>query len=123
MFYVFPRNISAMGDVSRSVGPEEMLPLHQAVAAGDLSLVRRLLASGEDINGKDEGLFNATPLMMAAGVGHVEAAELLLQEGANQGLVNYSGSTAVMFAAFLGNPQVCGYNGLEWLFHEDTIAG
>ena len=99
-----------MAEVSRSVSPDRFCHLHQAVAAGDTALVGVLLSSGEDVNKADDGLFNATPLMVAAGVGNVDMVELLLQHGANQTLVNGRGVNAVMFAAFLGKPQV------KWFF-------
>lgn len=70
-------------DEKLSKGEEiELLPIHRASALGAKSEVERLLASGDDIECRDEAL-GATPLFWAVLRGRREVAEWLLDHGAD----------------------------------------
>jgi ankyrin repeat protein len=67
--------------------PEDVQPmsfLHKAVAAGDISGVKRFIATGVNINSlsSDTGSSTKTPLHEAAIAGYKEIAEILLNSGA-----------------------------------------
>jgi ankyrin repeat protein len=49
---------------------------------GDVATVRRLVASGENVNQRDES--GRTALHWAANMGHAEAVEVLVQLGADK---------------------------------------
>lgn len=82
-------------------------PLHRAARLGDHDEIRRLIASGQDINAVfnmqlDSGAWdsNATPLMVAAGSGDgasIDTVLLLLELGADPKPV-LNGSSAATFA-------------------------
>ncbi len=74
-------------------GPS-MSPLHQAVIEGNLSAIREAAAKGRDLNlrydEKPRGLegnyarrIGVTPLMLAAGMGRLDAVQLLVEGGAD----------------------------------------
>lgn len=54
-------------------------PLHEAVGAGDVDQVQRLIDDGEDFNETDQR--GNTPLHVAAKMGNSEIAELLIERG------------------------------------------
>jgi uncharacterized protein len=56
-------------------------PLHDAAKTGDIDAVKRLLAQGIDVNGRDEN--QATALHWAAYSGHADIARLLIAKGAD----------------------------------------
>jgi len=61
---------------------EDSGPLHSAAAAGDTAAIKTLLESGSFPGGNHSELPNGpTPLFMAAGGCHAEAAQLLLSTG------------------------------------------
>ena len=55
-----------------------MSPLWKLCEFGNLAEVREALASGEDVNSKDEN--NRTGLMLAVSGGHNNVVELLLDQ-------------------------------------------
>jgi uncharacterized protein len=55
--------------------------LHDAARSGDIAEVKRLLATGGDINERDGN--DATPLHWAAYAGHTLLARLLIERGAD----------------------------------------
>lgn len=71
--------------------------LHRAVHFGDLAAVKRALRNGmhPDVRGKEE----KTPLMVAAGRGHLELVEYLLESGARVNARNQFKQFALMHAA------------------------
>ncbi|HRC85604.1 MAG TPA: ankyrin repeat domain-containing protein [Thermoanaerobaculia bacterium] len=84
--------------------PMRVQPLHSAVAAGNLPVVRRLLAAGADPNGRQQVGF--TPLMGAAAGGHREILELLLAHGADKAAVADNGKTARDLALDRGHGEL-----------------
>ncbi|XP_070275476.1 ankyrin repeat domain-containing protein 66 isoform X2 [Myotis yumanensis] len=85
----------------------DMTKLHQAVAAGDYTLVRKILKKGLcDPNYKDVDWNDRTPLHWAAIKGHMEVMKLLIQCGASPCLVTDVGWTPAHFAAESGHLPV-----------------
>lgn len=71
--------------------------LHYASRKGDLSAIVQLMKMGFPIDSLNED--GCSPLMVAAKEGHADACKLLLlQGGANYGLVNHQGETALSMA-------------------------
>jgi ankyrin repeat protein len=68
--------------------------LHDAAISGNLELIGLLLDRGCAIDAVDAES-GATPLMLAASLGHTEAVALLLRRGANPALKDKSGRTAL----------------------------
>ena len=66
-------------------------PLHEAAAAGNLPLVKRLLELGADINEPGDilssGGMGKTPLHWAVECNHPEVCQFLLQSGANPNVI------------------------------------
>ena len=82
-------------------GPESLL---EAVAVGDLNVVRTTLARGASPDTRDE--LGRTPLMLAADRGDRDVAEALLDHGAAIDARTLSGDTALMVAASRGRVDV-----------------
>jgi cytohesin len=61
--------------------------IHFAALGGDIEVVKEFLAAGADVNEdvwvEYPGWMNTTPLLLAAGNGHKEIAELLIAKGAD----------------------------------------
>ena len=79
-------------------------PLHKFARAGDLYKIRETVATGADVNAKDE--FGATPLDYAIAEKHPDAAELLLELDADVSIQDNDGSTALQWAIEHGLPVV-----------------
>jgi ankyrin repeat protein len=71
--------------------------LAAAAAQGELATVRKLLAQGLPVDGKEEN--GATALMRAAAEGRREIVALLLDHGASLRARDEEGWTALMYAA------------------------
>ena len=69
---------------------------YTTIRANDLAGLGAMLASGADVNTKDDK--GITPLMYAAWVGSPAAMKLLLDKGADPNLTNSNGSTALMLS-------------------------
>jgi len=81
-----------------------MTALMQAVKANQLDTVAQLLAGGANVNQADGG--GDWPVIMAAYLGHTAVLELLLQAGADLGVLD-SGmkATALHAAAYAGRTE------------------
>lgn len=86
--------------------PKPELPrLHQAVISGDISLVKRLLSAGADVNQLDTRMGNS-PLHIAAQTDHTQILALLIREGAFINLqAPRSGFTPLMIATWYSKPD------------------
>ena len=63
------------------------LSIFNAADQGNIEAVKKHLADGADVNGKDPGGY--TPLHWAAWGGHTEVAELLIAKGAEVNAMGY----------------------------------
>lgn len=70
-------------------------PFCSAIAQGDLEMVQKLIALGEDVNRKSNG---KTPLQYAARYNRLDIASLLLEKGAKLGAKCDKGFTALKYA-------------------------
>ncbi|XP_023589876.1 ankyrin repeat domain-containing protein 66 [Trichechus manatus latirostris] len=85
----------------------EKTKIHQAVAAGDYNLVKKILKKGLcDPNYKDVDWNDRTPLHWAAIKGQKEVMHLLIEHGARPCLVTDVGWTPAHFAAESGHLNV-----------------
>jgi ankyrin repeat protein len=75
-------------------------PLHYAASGPEPKVVALLLDKGAAIEALSPN--RTTPLMMAAGYGAIDAADLLIQRGANANARNDAGMTAADFARRAG---------------------
>ncbi|MDE0683896.1 MAG: ankyrin repeat domain-containing protein, partial [Candidatus Poribacteria bacterium] len=73
-----------------------------AARDGDLEAIKQHIAEGADVNALH---FEMPPLTWAAMMGQTDAAELLLQQGADINGRNRDGNTALHLAAFLGRAE------------------
>ena len=73
-----------------------------AARMGDLEAIKQHIAEGADVNALH---FEMPPLTWAAVMGQTEAAELLLQHGANVNGRNRDDNTALHLAMFLGRAE------------------
>lgn len=64
-------------------GDRESTEIFDACRSGDVSLVRKLLNNGMNVNITDTSGRKSTPLHFAAGYGRREVVELLLEHGAD----------------------------------------
>lgn len=73
--------------------------LMTAVGRGDLSLTQRLLDMGVNVNAQENG---STPLIEAAQHGYSDLVQLLLENGADPGMRNTDGRTALEMSLLKG---------------------
>jgi len=79
--------------------------LHKAVAANDVTKVKKILNKGVDIDVKDK--LGRTPLHYAAIKGYVEVANLLLDNGANINATDRLQKwTPLFYAVFMEQPEM-----------------
>ncbi|OWQ47882.1 hypothetical protein CDL60_04610 [Roseateles noduli] len=90
----------AAGADAQAVDPEvrQMTVLHRATDSGELEVARVLLDKGAAVDPRDTD--GATPLWLAAGVGKVDMAELLIAHGADAKVVAKDGASAMARARY-----------------------
>lgn len=76
-----------------------------AAATNDTEAIRQYIDSGADIDAREQ-MGGSSALIVASLVGNVEAAELLLENGADPNLQNNDASTALHTAAFFCNQEI-----------------
>ncbi len=94
-----PFVISEDGDFMKSFLKLIENTLVDAARTGDLEAIKQHIADGADVNALH---FEMSPLTWAAMMGQTEAAELLLQHGADINGRNRDDNTALHLAVFLG---------------------
>ncbi len=83
-------------DPNEAAGNNNWTPLLHAIHTRQIGSVAALLDGGADINRvSGDGI---TPLMMAAGYGYTDIVELLLRRGADPGIADSHGATALDLA-------------------------
>ena len=93
--------VPVCGTVARAESNDDMFA---AVKSRNAPEVRRLLAAGADVNGRDDR--GATPLVWAAVTGSREIAELLIARGADVNAKDRSGFTPLHVAAYQSRREV-----------------
>ena len=84
--------------------PSGEAPLMTAARSGNSSVVTALVGAGADVNAK-ESTKGQTALMWAFAQGHIDAAEVLLNNGADVKAKATSGYTPLLFAVRAGDPD------------------
>lgn len=92
---------TAVGGTAQNSSPT----LVDAIRKNDLDSIESELKSGADVN-TQEPASGVTPLSWAALSGHAEAAELLIEHGADLEGANRDGARPLHAAAFLGRTRV-----------------
>lgn len=85
-----------MKKITKNIKIESSENIHIACLYGDLSKIKRLIASGVNINSKD--FSNKTPLMYAAEDGAVDTIDFLIRNGANINDTDVRGDSALIIA-------------------------
>ena len=83
---------------SQSMAAAPSVDIWTAAAQGNIEAIKQHLAAGTDLDAK-EPTGGSTPLMIAALVGQTDAAELLIEKGANINARSNDGGTALHAAA------------------------
>ena len=86
--------------------PEPTLDIWTAAAEGNIAELAANKHAGSDLDAQSPNELRITALTMTAVGGHAEAAQWLLDNGANVNGLNGDGSTALNAAAFLGRGEV-----------------
>ncbi|MEJ2421201.1 MAG: ankyrin repeat domain-containing protein [Acidobacteriota bacterium] len=88
--------------VSTSLFAQQNHELLNKVMQNDIQAVKKLIASGADINQQNQ-MYGHTPLIIACNYNYVKLAKLLIAEGADVNMRGKDGSSALIAAA--GNSQ------------------
>ncbi|MBB2486364.1 ankyrin repeat domain-containing protein [Mitsuaria sp. WAJ17] len=78
--------------------------LHYACSGPDNGVTAWLVSQGAELDARSPN--GSTPLMMAAGYGSPDSADILLQAGADASLRNDKGLSAIDFARQAGRPEL-----------------
>jgi ankyrin repeat protein len=83
-------------------------PLYYACRDNRLSMARKLIELGANVN-RTDSIKSQTPLFYAAREGHLEICKLLVERGANITLVDSDNKTAVQYARKFNKAEVLEY--------------
>ena len=83
---------------------KEFQTLHEAVEAGDVEAVKRLISNGAKVGELND--HRAPPLQYAAARGHLEIARILVDNGADVNFLIEGGGTPLMGAATCLKPKL-----------------
>ena len=89
------RELPALGGLI-AVSRDYSTPLTRAVDNDDIEEVRRLIASGANVNGRDEDYDKITPIFVAVENGNVEIVRLLIEAGAKVNIRDAEKRTPLM---------------------------
>lgn len=94
----FPQGGNIVTVVSGGIGlsRDYSTPLTRAVDNDDIEEVRRLIANGANVNGRDEDYDRITPIFVAVENGNVEMVRLLIEVGAKVNIRNSEKQTPLM---------------------------
>jgi len=98
------------------IGPE----IHYYIFRGNIEEVKHQLASGIDVNIKNEN--GATPLHYAAMWNKYEIAELLINKGADTNAKNKAGATPLDWAKTYNSPEIANLINRDLMFNIATIT-
>ena len=93
------------GQTAQSTAQQQTVDIWTAAATGNLEAIKQHLEAGIDVNARELS-GGGTPLIVAAIFGRVEAAELLLEKGANVNAGSNDGATALHGAAFFCRTEI-----------------
>jgi len=97
--------VAAGADVNAPPNNEQKFPpLYSAAAAGQLPMVRALIAAGADVNRRTKA--GSSPLMVAAKFGRKDVVAELCEHKADVHASNQPGWTPLHAAADSGHPEV-----------------
>ena len=82
------------------------MDLWTACEKGNLERVRQLIQDGQDVNAHRGDIFGSTPLMKAAGSGHVQVVGELIRAGARVNAKDYNKQPALHRASWRGHFSV-----------------
>jgi ankyrin repeat protein len=85
--------------------PVPDIDLHTAVLTDDLDVICQHVKAGSDLNVPESSL-SSSPLITAAALGRTDAAEILIDGGADLNYKNDDGSTALITAIAFGKTEV-----------------
>ena len=80
------------------------ISIHDTVRTKNIVAVKQHLAAGTDVNAKEDGGW--APLHYAAGEGHKEIAELLIDKGADVNTKDDTGRTPLHWVAFARKNEI-----------------
>jgi ankyrin repeat protein len=80
------------------------ISIHEAIKERDIQAVKQHLATGTNVNAKDE--HGGTALYSAAILGHNEIAELLIKKGADVSVKNKASFTPLHEGAYNGHKEI-----------------
>jgi ankyrin repeat protein len=100
-------NAGAEIDAKSDSGKTPLFKAIENISKGrEKELIKFLISSGANVNSKEKGWYNNTPLHLAAEAGNLDILITLIEGGAIIDMQNDSGYTAAHFAGTFGNTKV-----------------
>ena len=101
-----PVNIKCVDDIILYREGIKFTALHGSLYVHDMELFKHLILHGANIHARDN--FDGTPLHLAAAhQTNLEAANILIQRGADVNAITFEGNTPLHIAAIRNNPSMC----------------